>query len=323
MWSNFTLSNYDKIKLIKKKYIDINSLFYKETYKKLEIINSMSLVNEFKIEIIKINQDLLKKMMESIWVYENLINNIDDLDVEYLISWNNNKIYLKCKKKKFDKILNRLPHLLRMINYIKNNNKEKLVIYLLLSKLKKKLDNDKVISPKNINTGYTNTVKKYIFIWREEEFEKVLFHEIMHFYDYDHRHETYNHFLNFDSLYEAINDVKAIIINLIYLYLIKNKKLNKLNKLMDIEFSFINNQAIMINYHINNKIKLNSPAFSYYVLKAMLINYITCSNFLFSEYNKLFNEHIEFNKIISKLSIIDNKNFIDFYSCRMTFLELE
>jgi len=322
MWSEFTLLNYNKLKLNKKKYIDINSIYFKKTYEKLIILKTMHLI-DFEITINKINQDLLIKLISSKWVYKNVINHIDDLDANYLITWNNNNIYLKCTNEKFNKIKYRLQYLLKMIEFIKNDNKENIIIYLLLSKLKKKIDNNIKIKPKNINSGYTDIINRYIFIWREEEFEKVLFHEIMHFYDYDHRHETYNHFLNFDSLYEAINDVKAIIINLIYLYLIKNKKLNKLNKLMDIEFSFINNQAIMINYHINNKIKLNSPAFSYYVLKAMLINYITCSNFLFSEYNKLFNEHIEFNKIISKLSIIDNKNFIDFYSCRMTFLELE
>ena len=318
MWSEFTLLNYNKLKLNKKKYIDINSIYFKETYEKLIILKTKPFI-DFKITINKINQDLLIKLISSKWVYKNVINQINDLDVEYLISWNNNKIYLKCTYEKFNKIIYRLPYLLQMIEFIKNNNEENLIIYLLLSNLKKKFNDTNKITPKNINSGYTDKINKYIFIWREEEFEKVLFHELIHFYNHDHCNEIYNNFLEFESLFEAITDFKAITFNLIYISLITNKNIQKL---INYEFSFINNQAIMINNLINNNIKLISPAFSYYVLKMMLINYITSNKFSLNDYNNLFVKNKKFNNIITKLSKIKEIEYHNFNSCRMTFFEL-
>jgi hypothetical protein len=319
MWSKFSLSNYNKLKPIIKKYIDLDSLYFKQTYKNLLKIKSMNFI-QYDIKNIKINKDLILELISSKWVYKNVINEIDNLDVEYLISWNNNKIYLKCTNNKFIKIVKRLPQLLRMIEFIKNGNKENIVIYLLLSNLEKKIDNNIKIKPKNINSGYTDIVNRYIFIWREEEFEKVLFHELVHFYDIDHRDEIYDIYLEYESLYEAITDLKGITYNLIYLSLITNKKLDKL---INYEFSFIHNQSIMINNLINNNVKLISPAFSYYVLKSMLINYITSKKFSLEEYNNLFIFNKNFNVIITKLNKIKEVNYINFDSCRMTFFELE
>jgi hypothetical protein len=207
-----------------------------------------------------------------------------------------------------------------MISYIKGDNKEKLCVYLLLSSLKKKIDNYKNISPKNINSGYTDIINRYIFIWREEEFEKVLFHELIHFFNHDHSNEIYTHHKKFDSLFEAITDFKAIIYNLIYLSLLKNKKLSKL---INYEFSFINNQGIMINNLINSDIVLESPAFSYYVLKLMLLKYIVSDDFTESDYNNLFIQNKHFNKIILKLKSLTDTKYIDFKSSRMSYFELE
>jgi len=319
MWSKFSLSNYNKLKPIIKKYIDLDSLYFKQTYKNLLKIKSMNLI-QYNIKNIKIKKDLILELISSKWVYKNVINEIDNLDVEYLISWNNNKIYLKCTNNKFIKIVKRLPQLLRIIEFIKNGNKENIVIYLLLSNLEKKIDNNIKIKPKNINSGYTDIVNRYIFIWREEEFEKVLFHELIHFYHIDHRDELHDIYLEYESLYEAITDLKGITYNLIYLSLITNKKLDKL---INYEFSFIHNQSIMINNLINNNVKLISPAFSYYVLKSMLINYITSKKFSLEEYTNLFILNKNFNVIIRKLNKIKEVNYINFNSCRMTFFELE
>ena len=79
----------------------------------------------------------------------------------------------------------------------------------------------------------------------------------------------------------------------------------------------------MINNLINKNIKLVSPAFSYYVLKLMLINYITSSQMTINEYNDLFILNKNFNFIINKLNEIKETNYYNFNSCRMTFFELE
>lgn len=320
MWSDFTLSNFHKLKSSKKKKsIDINCLYFQKINEQLNKIKLIPLFYNYKIKKICIFKKILSTLVLSRWIDNNLLNNINNLDSEYLIEWNKNKIFLKCTQDKFIKIKKRLPHLLRMINFLNNTN-ENITIFLLLSNLKKKLDNDKEIGPANINSGYTHIVDRYIFIWREEEFEKVLFHEIKHFYDHDHRSETYTNFLNFENLHEAITDFKAISFNLIYLSLITNIKIQDL---INFEFSFIYNQAIMINNLINNNIKLESPAFSYYVLKYMLLNYIISNEFSLKEYNDLFINHKNFNNIINKLKKINEIEYLNYNSCRMTLFELE
>ena len=241
MWSEFTLINYKNLKKIKKKYIDTDSLFYKKISTHLSNLKNYKNIT-FDITETKISKNRLNKLIDTEWVYKGVTKDIKNLSKEYLISWDNNKIYLKCTEIKFLKIKSRLPYLIKMISYIKNTNEE-LNIYLLLSSLKKKIDNYKNISPKNINSGYTDNINRYIFIWREEEFEKVLFHELIHFFNHDHSNEIYTHYIKFDSLFEAITDFKAIIYNLIYLSFLTNKKLCKL---INYEFSFINNQGIMI-----------------------------------------------------------------------------
>ena len=318
MWSKFTELNFNKLKSIKKNYISLNCLYFKKINEQLETIKLQPLITNYTIKKKKIDECKLIDLVSSPWVYKKLLNNINNLDSEYLINWNNNKIYIKCTQDKFIKIEKRFPYLLRVINFIKNNNKENVVIYLLLSTLKKKCDDHKIIKPKHINSGYTDNINKYIFIWREEEFEKVLFHELIHFYNYDHRKEIYKN-LKYEYLFEAITDFKAINYNLIYLSLITDIKLQDL---IDFEFSFIYNQAIMINNLINKNIKLVSPAYSYYVLKYMLLKYIITQEFLEIEYNDLFTCNKNFNNIINKFQEINETQYLDFNSCRMTFFEL-
>jgi len=320
MWNEFTLLNYSKLKRIKKIYININSLFYKKINLHLNNLKNFNNIG-YKIEKTKISKNKLDDMIDSIWVYNGIKNELDNLDKEYIISWNNNKIFLKCTKSKFHKIKKRLNHLIKIINYIKGTNTENLEIYLVLSQLKKNIDNEKKITPKNINSGYTHIINRYIFIWREEEFEKVLFHELIHFFNCDHREETYSYYTNYDSIFEAITDFKAIIYNLIYISYVTNCKLDKL---INYEFSFIANQGSMFNYIIkNNNIKLLSPAYSYFVLKTMLLNYSISNDFDENDYENLFIHNKNFNKIIKKFNKLNENYFFNFNSCRMTFFELE
>ena len=319
LWSNFTLMNYINLKKIKKNYINSDSIYYEKIVLILKEIQNKPNIT-FKIKKYNIDKKKILKYCSVFWVYNKILLCMDELTKEYVITWNNNKIYLKCTNNKFIKIQKRLPLLLKMINYIKKDNINDLNIYLILSNLKKTFNNSKEILPKHINSGYTDIVDKYIFIWREEEFEKVLFHELIHFFDNDHRDEQYSHYNNYESLFEAITDLKGITFNLIYLSLITNKSIYKL---INYEFSFINNQGIMINNLINKNIKLVSPAFSYYVLKLMLINYITSSQMTINEYNDLFILNKNFNFIINKLNEIKETNYYNFNSCRMTFFELE
>ena len=167
-------------------------------------------------------------------------------------------------------------------------------------------------------------MNKYIFIWREEEFEKVCFHEIIHLINHDHRHEEIDLNTNIDgdeSYYEAITDFKAIIYNLIYLSLITKIKLSLL---FSYEYFFIKNQSYYIYNVLKVSNKQNTPAYSYFILKKNIFKYF---NYEFNEllFNDIFFKNINYYVLtnIIKDYINKDKQFIDFNSARMTLFELK
>jgi hypothetical protein len=325
-WSEFTKNNLNKINELKKTYVDEKSLIIKEAREERDEILKLQ-DTSFKISNINIPKEKLIKYASTYWVYNKVIHKLDELSGSYLIEWTNNnltnKIYIKCKPHKLEIIKNRLNILIKVINRIQLKSKKKLEIelYLVLSNLKKKLDHTNDIGPKHVNSGYTDTKNNYIFIWREEEFEKVSFHELIHFFDMDHRDEDYNHDHS-ESLYEAITDFKAIIYNIIYISLCTKKNITTL---FNLELTFIFNQAKMINNSLKNNIKTSSPVYSYFVLKALLFNYIIKNTNDFEKnWSNLFIENNNFNKIIEKVKKQNelNNKYYNFNSARMTSLEL-
>lgn len=329
-WSEFTIKHFDKINELKKEYVNENSFIINKAREEREEILKLN-DTSFKISNINIPKDKLIKYASTYWVYDKVIDKLDELSGSYLIEWTNNnltnKIYIKCKPSKLENIKTRLNILIKVINRIQLKSKKKLGIklYLVLSDLKKKLENTNNISPKHVNSGYTDTRNNYIFIWREEEFEKVTFHELIHFFEMDHSDENYEHEHKHDnSLYEAVTDFKGIFYNIIYISLCTNKSLISL---FNLELTFIFNQAKMINNSITEGTKLISPAYSYFVLKALLFNYINkLSKTDFEEFwLNIFIKNKNFDKLINKINQTDaklNNKYYNFSSARMTALEL-
>jgi hypothetical protein len=146
-----------------------------------------------------------------------------------------------------------------------------ITMYLILSSLTKKLPQDEIIGVSHVNSGYTDFLENIIYIWRLEECEKVLFHEIMHYLDIDRKYEHINIKLNlidYHNYHEVITDYYGILYNIIYLSLITKKKLKILLK---IELGFIKNQCMLINNHfglenwkgnVNKQIIQKSSVFS-------------------------------------------------------------
>jgi hypothetical protein len=100
------------------------------------------------------------------------------------VSWKKNNLYFKTTFQKFEKIKKRLNIFIKVMNYIQLHEEEKpITIYYILSDLKKKIEKNTFISPKHINSGYADTLSNEIFIWRDEEFEKVSFHELIHLFN--------------------------------------------------------------------------------------------------------------------------------------------
>jgi len=323
MWTDFTNNNF---KLINNNNISINKLFINKIKEIRHQINKLPNVN-YNINIIKIPSTKIIELQSSQWVSDEL--NYEELDYEINISWLNNNIYLKTTKDKFKSFEIRLPIFLKIITYIQNNSNINITLYLILSSLKKYIEPNKIISPKHINSGYTHTINKEIFIWREEEFEKVTFHELIHLFDQDHRHEIVNLDVDIngpESFYEAITDFKAIIYNIIYLALVTRRKIEIILKY---EVLFIHNQAKMILFNLNNcknnnTIIQNSPAYSYFILKYFIFEYFI-NEFNNKIFNFIFFKNKNYNKLIYLINKykINNLLFIDFKSGRMTLFELK
>ena len=319
MWSEFTKNN---IHLFKKKFINNNNILLINIKKERDnIIHFIKNNTRMKITIesYKIFDNKINKYGNSPWVDPELFNNLDELNEIYKISWGSNKIIVKTSNINF---LKRIKTLIYIIEYlkVKNNINKNVKIYLVLSSLQKKLPNEnEIISPCNINSGYTDLEKNIIFIWRLEEFEKVIFHEIMHYFDMDLRHHHTDVHIDINgphSYYEAITDFYGIFYNIIYISLLTKISIKEL---LEVELSFIKNQAVMVNNFFNlyetDKIVQKSPAYSYYILKYMIFKYY---------YNNDLEIILDYNTFLKKcIKKITSIKFINTNSARMSLLELK
>ena len=293
---------------------------------------------KFKIEEYVIPEKKLLKLIDTEWVYKEVINSIEDLKANYKISWSykefNHCIIIKSTESKFNSFKERLDKLLHIINYIydlkKTTEEREIHMYLLLSPLKKIIEKDEIICPKNINSGYTDFTTNEIFIWREEEFEKVIFHELIHYMDLDVRNMAFDDedipiIINGPkSYYEAFTDLHGILYYLVYLSIVTEKSVNSL---FQIEYEFIKNQANNLNnifkledWNNENKekktIKQSSPAFTYFIIKHLIIKKIVEDNDL-----TLLNNPKELIKKIFKTGFT-SESFIDIKSSRMTLIQM-
>lgn len=325
-WSKFTKKYYNEFKT--KKYIINNNnnllLFVKN--EKKEIIKFIK-TNNFNIKINKIDNfdNLILEHANKYFVsYVKVKNSLSKLLYNYLIEWDNNKIYLKSNNLN---IIYRITIIIYIIEYLKkkSNNKKKINIFLILTNLKKKYPINEIIGVDHVNTGYTDNTN-IIFIWRNEECEKVLFHEISHYFNIDRKKENINLNLNINThqnYNESIADFYGIIYHLIYLSILTD---NPIKLLLEIELGFIRNQCMVINNYfgftswktqIPKQINQNTSAFSYYILKYLLFNYLIIKNLVL---NKITNLSDLFNNIINYG--LQTSSYIKINSNRMTLLQL-
>ena len=265
------------------------------------------------------------------WVNKtSVIKDMNNLHAIYIITWGKNTITIKTTESEFKNIKLRLKIIIGMIEYLSSISTvqtTELDIYLVLTSLKKYFPDKGLIDVNHVNSGYTDFRQNIIFIWRLEEFEKVLFHELMHFYNMDTRHHDYDMLVDIhndtECYYEAITDFLGIYYYLIFLSL-QTKTSIKL--LLQLELGFIKNQAIQINDYLNlgdwvgkplKKIKQNTASFSYYILKYLLFEY--------AQSNNIDDEIKDGNKLLKKIIKIGFKTeqVIKIKSSRMTMLQLK
>ena len=333
MFSSFTKKYFDYF--LKNKYnLDDNNilvlLLNSEKEKIFDFIKNTKLNINVDVDY-SINNIL--KYCKSYFVDKNINLELKDLNQTILVSWNNyinnykNKIIIKTENINIEILLLKIKIIIYMIEYLGNN--KNLNIILILSKLKKHAPNrNEIINVEHINSGYSydNT----IVIWRYEEFEKVFFHEIIHVLRLDKREDNTDEIINteFHNYFEAITDFYAIIYHIIYLSLITN--INP-KLFLEIELGFIKNQAMNItsildlnDFSFNEKmiVKQKSSAFSYYIIKYLLFEYIIKLNIKnLLSYLKQINYNILLNNIINNKFI--KYNYYNIKSLRMTLFQLK
>ena len=325
MLSNFTkkyLKKFknDKYSLSKSSYF--MRYIYNEYINIINFINStnfnvdINIVNNITPIFNKYSQDAYFIMNKEVTAFNN--HNLDTL----LISYDDNNIYIKYDQETIkNKIVDRLLLLIKIIEYMKFKVKatKKFEIYLSLSNLTKYFPNNEIVNVKHINSGFTDHNKKIIYVWRYEEFEKVLIHEVIHyisFFQHDYDNIYINHGISGKDLnFEAITDFWAIIYHSIYVSIYLNKSVRKI---LEFELGFIRNQAMIMNNYFDKYKRQKTNAYSYYILKYRLFDYIIKHDIIID--NNIINNDLLRNAVNQDFILYD---YIDINSSRMTLFQLD
>ena len=342
-WCKFTLDN---IKYVKPALYNLNN----DSNLLLSIKSERDKIKQFMKENIivvtikKLDRNNSRKLEKKFIEYANpnwvdkksLLENFPTLDESFLITWSSvnnsskiNKIHVRCNNSNSKSLLERINIIIYFLEFIrmKSNDQDlEMDIYIVLSDLVKIFpENNKIIGIKNANTGYTDFQKNIIFIWRYEEYVKVLFHEAIHYFDLDRHDHHVDHIADIDGPHiynEAITDVLGIYYHIIFLSLITRVKIKTL---LELELSFIRNQAMTLNDYLGlgnwkgkpkKVIKQSTAAFSYYILKYLIFEFLIDHNL---EEAKDYNELLQ--RSLAQGFIVKPHNKIK--SSRMSLLQLE
>ena len=346
--------NNNKIKidnLCKNKYFnDIKKNLITIYKKDIEIDNIIISKKEYKIvdDSYFVGKSIQNKMLKLKYTYEIKYKNI----LIYFITSKN----LKVIKKRIIKLIK----IIKTIKELFNRDKayQKITIYDINERKCLPRKNNETIIPDNCNSGYCSVLYSTnkngdIVLYRNEEFYKVLIHELIHanFIDYHiiiNQNKSnmnkkictdYNILLN-----EAFTETFSCLLNIIIInydtkinidIIFKNEvkfMLNMFNKLLNY-YSIKNIQDIIVEKGCKKYFKQRTNVFSYYILK--FLNYVNINKFLImmekntnknysiknGNYNKEYIKYV-FNNIFLLNKYIKNEKVKD-RSLRLTLYELK
>ena len=217
---------------------------------------------------------------------------INKLNIRTKLEASNREIIIFSKEKISDSFIKKIDSIFNFFDMItKKKNYYKLEVFLSGKKkyINKNLNS---LDPDNINSGAT-LPSYFIYIFRKEEFVKVLFHELVHYLDLDMR----DYQEKFKELYADIN-LKASIVNpneayteILALLLMNIWEHNYLNVELDIK------------EYVSKKLTLEL-GWSYFQISKIL-KYFVCYN----SYEELFTDKCEFRQNSNVLSYFILKTF--------------
>jgi hypothetical protein len=169
--------------------------------------------------------------------------------------------------------------------------KKRMIIHLIPSMAKKILKEDGIMTTENINSGFTYINRNEIYIFRKEEFPKVILHELIHhdlnihqeLFKEENKKKLKEHFKLCDEtlliLNEAIIELWATILQLAFVSIDYKLEFKKIFK-MELIYSLYKCYQI---FKIQKEEKWNDRCniYSYIIFKTILLYYL-------NEYIKIY-----------------------------------
>lgn len=322
---NFTKESLQLIKQLKNIRIqsDKNHIIFLN--KILELYKSIK-NNDIFIDYF-ISESSVNYNVNSKYISKFLLDKINKINIlhKYNINYKNLKINLKLGGYKLDnvKILFLIKTIILMW-LLSDKSRNNLDINLILLNEKKKIDNTKhILTINEINSGYT--FHDSIIIYRKEELNKVLIHELIHLLDldisiYDTNNLNFDLFINIHKnnnikINEAYVETFACFINCI-LSCYSTNRISKFDEYFsyEIKFSLLQVAKILIFYGYKSSLDFfkeykdgmflqKTSIFSYYIIKSsFLYNFnkftLFASNMSLKKYENLIKKTLLDNKFI-------------------------
>ena len=267
---------------------------------------------------------LINKFVE-MNILDYLLNQIDYRHTYKIIYKNisiNLVIYSKTKtisKKNLKPIIDRI---LILGLYKSKSSKINLNIDIFMTPFKKQIhDSTTIFGTREINSGFSAPNYK-ICIYRKEELNKVLVHELIHHLELDLEHVDFDDFYNYFNIHpsteinlnEAFTEILAVLLNSIIL----SNNVKECKQLLnnELKFSLYQVAKILTFYGFNNvydffqsyttlKYKQNTSVFSYFIVKTIIL--LNIDVFLDLFYKKKITKH-SFKQLV--ISLINHKLLI-------------
>lgn len=280
-------------------YINIDDIY-------IELINNQLLLEKYINNALSTKygniKDVINNLKKTKYIYHIYLNNI------------NINLYVYSTKKldtfnyiKLLKVYKRISIIYKYYNLNKNIN-----IHLSFWNKPRTFPKNDFFRSKNINGGFTDFLSNDIYIFRKDEYPKVILHEFIHHIDILNMSiiniSTYNKkkIKNFFNIHENCNfiPVEAIIefwchiYNTIFISIEYNIPFKLLfNK--ELNFTLFQYNKIMNNYKFINKWYEETNVFSYFIIKLILL----------INYKKFFKLNIPYNENIFVDFIMNNYNY--------------
>lgn len=126
-----------------------------------------------------IDKEKFKAEFKGAYRIKEIIDYIDEITDVYHYEYKNLIIDVYYRKNKDRLDINKLQRVVMRCQQIANQKKV-FKIRLFLSPAKKIIDTHRILTADNANSGFTFPSRNEIYIFREEEYPKVLLHELIH-----------------------------------------------------------------------------------------------------------------------------------------------